>query len=184
MTRLTRLFPRSAERIELEPWLPAARRGERTALEQFFRAYQPSVYALCCRMLGRTDDAEDATQAAFVLALRALPRFRGESSLKTWLYRIAVNECLTQLRRKTNAPLPLDERFAIADGAGRTVDRLAAQAALARLRMDHRTVLVLRYWEELDCEEIAAVLDISLSATKMRLKRARDEFEKHYRGEF
>src|ERR1044071_8425971 len=83
-------------------WLPAARRGERWALEIFYHAYSAPVRTLCYRLLGRIDDAEDAMQAAFVRAFRALPAFRGDCPLKAWLYRIAVNEAILMLRKRRN----------------------------------------------------------------------------------
>ena len=95
--------------VEEQRWLDAAQHGEEWALEQFFQCYQPAVYALCYRLLGRAEDAEDATQAAFVRAFVALPKFRGGSQVKTWLYRIAVNEALGLLRKRGNAPVELDE---------------------------------------------------------------------------
>src|SRR5690349_18149339 len=79
-------------------WLAAARTGEPWALERFYHAYQGQVHALCYRVLGRSEDAKDATQATFVRAFRELPRFRGESTAKTWIYRIAINEALSMLR--------------------------------------------------------------------------------------
>lgn len=180
--RSTALTERGEADSEQE-WLAAARAGEPWALERFFRENVAQVHALCVRMLGRADDAEDAVQAAFVRAFRALARFRGESSLRTWIYRIAVNECISTLRgRRESGPIP---ESAATDGeAGAVVAREAVAAALRRLPADHHAILVLRYWEEMDCEEIAQVLGISLSAVKMRLHRARAEFKKQYGGEW
>src|SRR5437868_6554778 len=90
-----------------ESWLAAARMGESRALEQFYHCYQTVVYSLCYRLLGRAEDAQDATQAAFIRAFREVPRFRGDSSVRTWLYRIAVNEALGILRkRRDTAAMP------------------------------------------------------------------------------
>jgi RNA polymerase sigma-70 factor (ECF subfamily) len=163
-----------------QAWLAAARRGEPWALEHFYHGYQPQVYALCYHLLGRTEDAEDAVQATFIRAFRALPRFRGDSAPRTWLYRIATNESLGLLRRRKATPEWIEESHGAPDGAGAVVERLAVQAALARLSPDHRAVLVLRLWEELSYTEIAAVLGISLPAVKMRLNRAREQFRRHY----
>ena len=174
-------FPRMDAANEQE-WLPAARLGERWALERFYYCYQASVYTLCHRLLGRAEDAEDAMQSAFVRAFAALPRFRGHSTAKTWVYRIAVNESLSILRRRGNAPVPIGETAALPDGAGAVADRLAVEAALLRVKPDHRTILVLRFWEELSYDEIAEVLGVSLPAMKMRLKRAKEEFRMCYEG--
>lgn len=168
--------------MEEAEWLPAARLGERWALERFYQLYQASVYALCHRLLSRAEDAQDATQTAFIRAFRELPRFRGESSLKTWMYRITVNEALGLLRKRRVA-VALDESTGVSDGAPTVLERLAVRAALAQTSPPHRAILVLRFWEGLSYEEIAEVLGISLSATKMRLHRARDEFRKYYQEE-
>lgn len=169
-----------AQAADEQAWLAAARQGEQWALEQFYHAYQPQVYALCYRLLGRTEDAEDAVQATFVRAFRALPRFRGDSAPRTWLYRIATNEALGLLRRRKDPHEWVEESHGAPDGAGAVVERLAVHAALGRLSPEHRAVLVLRLWEELSYSEIAAVLGLSLPAVKMRLNRAREQFRRQY----
>jgi RNA polymerase sigma-70 factor, ECF subfamily len=176
-------FVRRMSVSEERSWLPSARRGEAWALERFYVCYQPQVYALCHRLLGRTEDAEDATQATFVKAFRAIETFRGESAAKTWLYRIAVNEALTLLRRRGRTGEPLDEELSTADDATPATERVAIDDALRRLKPEHRTALILRFWEELSYEEIAGILNVPLSTVKMRLSRAKAEFRKHYGGE-
>jgi RNA polymerase sigma-70 factor, ECF subfamily len=163
-----------------ETWLSAARAGEPWALERFYNSYQSQVYALCHRVLSRSEDAKDATQSTFVRAFRELPRFRGESTAKTWIYRIAINEALSMLRKRRDVPLPTDDPLPSPCGGPSIVEKLAVEDALSRTRPAHRTILVLRFWEELSYEEIAQVLGISLSAVKMRLLRARDDFRKCY----
>lgn len=161
-------------------WLAAARMGEAWALERFYHQHQSRVYGLCMRLLARCEDAEDAMQATFIRAFRELPRFRGESSARTWLYRIAVNEALGMLRRRRDLSPPDEHLAGPADTGLSATERIAVQAALARLKPDHRAVLVLRFWEDLSYEEVAEVLGLSLSAVKMRVKRARDAFRKCY----
>jgi RNA polymerase sigma-70 factor (ECF subfamily) len=177
----SRLLPRVDATAE-PGWLAAARLGEPWALEQFYHAYQPPVYALCRRLLGRSDDAQDAMQATFVRAFRALPRFRGDSVPKTWVYRIAVNESVGMLRRRRDAPEFEEDALGGRDGTASVVERLAVQATLSRMKESHRTILVLRFWESLSYDEIADVLGISMPAVKMRLNRARDEFRQSYGG--
>jgi RNA polymerase sigma-70 factor (ECF subfamily) len=182
-TAFSAALPPWAETPDDVDWLAAARRGEPWALEQLYHGHQPQVYALCYRLLGRADDAEDAVQATFVRAFRALPRFRGESSTRTWLYRIATNEALTMLRRRREAPELVDEIAGASEGTASVLERLTVRAAMTRLTAEHRAVLVLRLWEELSYAEIAAVLGISLPAVKMRLSRAREQFRKFYEEE-
>jgi len=173
-------LPPRAEAPDEASWLPAARRGEPWALERLYHCYQPQVYALCFRLLERAEDAEDAVQATFVRAFRALPRFRGDSTARTWLYRIATNEALGILRRRRDSSPLEDGTVSLPDRSASVVERLAVRAALARLSPDHRAILVLRLWQDLSYTEIAAVLGISLPAVKMRLNRARAEFRKYY----
>jgi len=85
--------------------LEAARGGDRNALETLVTAHYDRVHALCRRMLGNDADALDATQDALVSAIRALSRFDGRSSFGTWMYRIATNTCLDELRRRRRRPV-------------------------------------------------------------------------------
>jgi len=87
--------------------LDAARGGDPEALEALITAQYDRVHALCRRMLGNEADALDATQDAMVAAIRALDRFDGRSSFGTWLYRIATNSCIDELRRRRRRPRPL-----------------------------------------------------------------------------
>ncbi len=182
----TKGLPRGDRSAHLgEPeWVAAARLGDPSALEWLFQTYQQSVYSLCYRLLSSADDAEDAAQSTFVGAFRGLSRFRGGSSLKTWLYRIAVNESLNLLRRRRHDPAPLDFEMKTEDGSPDVIQKAAISAVIRRMRPEQRLVLILFYWEDLSCEELAMVLDISVSAAKMRLKRAREEFQRQYGGEF
>ena len=141
-------LPRQAVKGEEPGWLPAAMAGEPWALERFFHSYQPQVYSLCHRLLHRAEDAQDATQTTFIQAFRHLSRFRGRSGVKTWLYRIAVNESLALLRRrKETRELGPDEW--VAEPGPQVAERLAVQAALQAVSPEHRTALVLRFWEGL-----------------------------------
>lgn len=161
-------------------WMLAARKGESWALEAMYDEYKAPVYGLCFRLLCRVDDAEDCVQAAFIQAFRALPKFRGDSSVKSWLFRIAVNQATDILRKRKRSPAELDFEPAIPDSSRSVAERLAVMAALGRLKTDHRVVLILRFWQELSYEDIAGVLDAPLSTVKMRIKRAKDEFRSAY----
>lgn len=151
-----------------------------SAIEQLYEAYRQPIYTFCLRLLSAAEDAEDATQATFAKAFAALGRFRGDSLARTWLYRIALNEAMAQLRRRKKAAIPLDEQMSSADLTRDVVKNLAVSTALSKLKSDHRTILILRYWEDLAYEEIVEVLRISLPAVKMRLNRAKSEFRRQY----
>ena len=179
-----RTYPASDRATEQE-WLSAARKGERWALEDLYRRHNMQIYALCYRIQGRSEDAEDAMQAAFVHAFRELPRFRGDCAARTWLYRMASNEAINTLRkrRRTQNDAEIDRNTSTPDDAPVVHRRLAVLASLNRLRPDHHVILVLRYWEDLSYEEICSVLELPMPTIKMRLSRARAEFRRHYGDE-
>ena len=172
--------PNEARSDEIFYALEDAQKGDLDALRQFYRIYQPIVTRLCGRLLDAPADIEDATQNVFVRAFRALPHFRGESSLKTWLYRIACNVCLDALRVRRQNPAPLRDDMAAPEPGLSQDDRLAVHQALRRLPPDQQTILALYYWESLTCEEIGSALNLRPPAVKMRLFRARSAFRGHY----
>src|SRR6202521_1955089 len=85
-----------------------ARNGDRSVFEYLYRLHSRRVYALCLRMVGNTADAEDLTQEAFLLLLRKIHTFRGESAFSTWLHRLAVNLVLMRLRKKSPPIVPIE----------------------------------------------------------------------------
>jgi RNA polymerase sigma-70 factor (ECF subfamily) len=91
-----------------EELLGAARQGDEGAFSQLIASYRPALHAHCYRMLGSVQDAEDALQETLLNAWRALPRFEGRSSLKSWLYKIATNACLKTIARRPRRVLPID----------------------------------------------------------------------------
>jgi RNA polymerase sigma-70 factor, ECF subfamily len=103
----------AAERVEIvtggdERLLEAARGGDERAFSELVALYRPALQSHCYRMLGSVQDAEDALQETMLNAWRALPRFEGRSSLKSWLYRIATNACLKVIERRPRRVLPID----------------------------------------------------------------------------
>jgi RNA polymerase sigma-70 factor (ECF subfamily) len=159
------------------------KKGDQSAFEELVRKYQDRIYNLCRYMLQDPQNAEDASQDAFLKAYRALKGFRPNSSFYTWIYRIAVTTCL-DYRRKSRwevfrrEPLPEDlpsnehsphqlyESWEIAD---------SIQQALQKLPEKLRAVIVLREIEGCSYEEIAEVLQLSVGTVKSRIWRARDQ---------
>ena len=149
------------------------RRGDAQAFARLVALHEGLVYNLAARLLGDPEEAKDVSQDVFLQVYRMLPRFEGRSSLKTWIYRIVVNQCRNRQRwwrrRKKDKALPLEELTAAesahAGGAAKRMARKSrprgasrrrrVQAALLRLSLDHRAVLLLREVEELSGEEIA-----------------------------
>lgn len=159
-------------------YLTLARTGNEGALALLYADYKEPVWRLCRRLLRSEADAQDVLQSTFVKAFAALPRFRGDASLKTWLLRIAVNEANTVLRRRESVGEVAEETpcpNALGDA-----ERVAVRALVDALKPEFRTVIVLRFWEELSYEEMATVLNVPLPGVKMRLHRAKEAFRKMY----
>lgn len=150
--------------------------GDRASFAHLVERHERRVYNLAYRMLGRKEDAEDATQEAFLSALRNLPSFRGEAAFATWLHRITVNACYDALRRrKPEAELPEDPGHAgaepdLAESATAAVD---VQRALLTVPQEFRAALVLHDVQDLGYEEIGHILGIPVGTVKSRIHRGR-----------
>jgi RNA polymerase sigma-70 factor, ECF subfamily len=163
----------------------AAQAGDRAALEQLLRRHYDRIHAVCRRIAGGTRDADDAAQEAMISIVRGLPRFDGRSAFSTWVYRIATNAALDELRRRRRRPSlhviaddreqpepadPMAERHL--DGI---TERAAIDAALDDLPEEFRVAVVLRDVADLDYAEIAAVLDVPIGTVKSRIARGRGQ---------
>ena len=170
--------------------LAALKAGDRAEFAYFVEAYSGQVYRLALKMLQNTQDAEDILQETFIKAYKALPKFEGRSSLSTWLYRIATNEALMFLRKKRPVQVSVDQPIENDEGDERprqiidwcclpenelmsTEARANLDRSVEQLPESLRAVFLLRDIEGLSTRETAEVLDISESAVKTRLSRAR-----------
>jgi RNA polymerase sigma-70 factor (ECF subfamily) len=166
--------------------IEAARSGDAAARETLTRRYLADVYGLALRILGDRALAEDATQEAFINALRALPRFRGDASFRTWLLRIAANAAYTAGRRRTRrSEVPIaavaEQASAELDAASR-VERQSelgrVEGALAKLPPKQRLAVVLRAQQGLSFAEVGAALECSEGAARVNyhlgVKRLRE----------
>jgi RNA polymerase sigma-70 factor, ECF subfamily len=155
----------------------AAQNGDVDAFEELVRRYQTSIYRVALRMLGSRADAQDVVQETFVRAWRALPRFRHDSAISTWLYRIVTRRALDKIAsRRSTATLDEVEVEAGPDPAQAAEDQerlRALRRAIAKLPPDQRAALVLREFEGLSYQEVAQVLGASVPAIKTRIHRAR-----------
>jgi RNA polymerase sigma-70 factor (ECF subfamily) len=157
-----------------EPALIAAcLAGRREAFDIIVERHRRAVYQLCYRFVGNHEDASDLSQDVFIRAFRGLARFRGQSSLGTWLYRIAVNVSLNKVSTKQPSTEPIDARphldsKAIDAAAELLRGERAAQVrrAIARLPKKQRATVILRVYHELSHEEIAGILGSSVGAVK------------------
>ena len=133
--------------------------------------------AICHRIVINKSDAEDATQMALISIVRALPSFDGRSKFSTWIYRIATNAALDEVRRIQRRPLPTDKESVYDSPTGDQTGAVDAQmdvsAALAQLPEEYRTAVVLRHVADLDYEEIAAIQGVPVGTVRSRLARGR-----------
>ena len=160
--------------------------GDPEAFGQIVQRWERRIFALAFGMLGREEDARDATQETFLAAFRNLRGFRGEARVSSWLHRIAVNQCITRQRRaKVRSETALEDEaennaavFALpadlspARSAEHKERSIAVRRAVCALPADLRQVVVMKEFEELTFQEISDVLDVPLSTVKSRLYTA------------
>ncbi len=177
--------------------LAAARAGDEGAFRRLVEPYRVELHAHCYRMLGSLHDAEDTLQETLLAAWRGLARFEGRSSLRSWLYRIATNECLDVIARRPRRALPVgdvpagetawvepypDERLGVEDGFAApeaTYERresveLAFIAALQHLPARQRAALIMRDVLGFSAKETAESLETTVASANGALRRARD----------
>lgn len=170
---------------EEQIWLEQARRGNKEAFGMLIEAYQSPVFNLAYRMLGNADEAEQAAQEAFIRAWTRLDSYDPAHRFSTWLLSITSNYCIDQLRKRRaqllslDGPLPAHPALMSESASGpeaQVVDgerQEYVQNLLETLPADYRQAVVLRYWYDMSYDEIAEVMDTTVSAIKSRLFRAR-----------
>jgi len=161
-----------------------AQEGDLKAFEDIYKATSGFVYTVALRVLGNRHDADEVTQEVFLAAYDNLKRFRFESSLKTWMYRIAVNRALNyakKISRRRAHEVYSDETIQGAGAAAeahtnsdREFDAARVQTMLAALNPDQRACVILRSVEGLRYHEIAQTLGLNINTVRTRLKRARE----------
>jgi RNA polymerase sigma-70 factor (ECF subfamily) len=178
--------------IEAEA-IQRARDGDRTVFEYLYRSHSRRVYALCLRMVGNTAEAEDLTQETFLLLLRKIHTFRGESAFSTWLHRLAVNLVLMRLRKKSlpmvsieATPDPDDETASATMDIGApdllldgSLDRINLERCIERLPVGYRTIFVLHDIQGYEHNEISEILGRSVGDSKSQLHKARTRLREH-----
>lgn len=153
------------------------------AYEELMRRYQRTLYSVCARYLGSERDADDVCQEIMLKVLYGLKKFEGKSKFKTWLYSITYNECTTQYRkerrkRRLQDALNLNPLEEASDEATPEINE---DNSLDRWLLDvnpiDKEIIILRFVAELEFQEIANIMHLGLSATKMRYKRAIDKLK-------
>jgi RNA polymerase sigma-70 factor (ECF subfamily) len=165
-------------------WIEQALRGDRAAFNQVVRAYERPVYNLTYRMLGDPVEAEDAAQETFVRAYTRLATYDPKRKFVNWILSIASHHCIDRLRRRARRPqVSLEGAFTPSllpsnsprpdEVLSKKQERDHVRALLDDLSPSYRTAVVLRYWYDYSYEEIAEIMDTTVSAIKSRLHRAR-----------
>ncbi|MFO7681894.1 MAG: sigma-70 family RNA polymerase sigma factor [Chloroflexota bacterium] len=170
---------------EEQVWLEQARQGDKTAFGNLIEAYQTPVYNLAYRMLNNSGEAEEAAQEAFIRAYTRLSSYNPEHKFSTWMLSITSNYCIDLIRKRRALLLSLDEPLpahpALQSDKSKGPEaqmvineqQEMVQNLLQELPEDYREAVVLRYWHELSYEEIAEIMNTTVSAIKSRLFRAR-----------
>jgi RNA polymerase sigma-70 factor (ECF subfamily) len=168
-----------------------ARDGDIQAFEELTAAYYSKVYNICCRMLNNTEDASEQAQETFIKAFKYIKDFKGNSSIATWLYRIAANVCLDFLRKNKNRrsvsiEQPISEDFQLKDSlvshipgpemtAEMNAQKLAIREAMSKMSEKNRMIIILRDFMGLSYEEISETVKVPVGTVKSRISRARNE---------
>ena len=160
------------------------KQGDHSSFKELYDLYKDRIYTTSLRMLGNTQDAEEAAQDTFIKIFRSIKKFQGNSSIFTWMYRIAVNTCIEHLRKRKNMP----QHESIDDPEGSLPDipdidksvtaRLIIEREIELLPEGFKTVFVLHAIEGFKHREIAEILGISEGTSKSQLAAAKDKLRK------
>jgi len=171
-------------------WIKQALQGDDDAYGMLIETYQNQVFSLCYRMLGNSLDAEDAAQESFIRAYQKIKRYDPDRSFATWLFSIAAHYCIDRLRKHRLLTSSFDvlqgefipDRHAVSPERSLQAQEkeIVVQNLLKELKAIDRAAIVLRYWHECSEVEIAETLNLSVSAVKSRLFRARQTLAKSW----
>lgn len=175
-----------------QEWLVAAQNGDDEAFSNLVIHYQNPVYNLCYRMLGDPQEAEDAAQEAFWRAYQAIRRYDRSRPFATWLLSIAAHYCIDQQRKRRLPTMEIEDWMEeiVPDNlpgpekiSGQREEAQSLHQLLSGLNPQDRAALILRYWYEFSEEEISRTLQLSVSAVKSRMHRARHKLAGLYQAE-
>lgn len=172
-----------------------AKRGDSEAFEELVKSYYKTVFNIALKMFANREDASDMAQEAFIKIYKSIGSFKGESSFKTWLYRVATNLCLDELRsRKKRKIISFDEQFANTDSENIHVPqntvispesellkkelRDCVNDAIKKLPDDLRLAVILRDIQNFSYHEISAILTCAEGTVKSRISRGREQLRK------
>ena len=172
-------MPDDLERIEERLTVLLAQKGDREAFGRLVDRYDKRLLYFVRRLLGETDDALDLLQSVWLIVHRRLRKLKSPEAFRVWLYQIAHDQAVTELRRKTRRPISFEEPTELPSPDAANLDDTAfdnaelVHVALGDLSVDHRRVLTLRFLEEMSIEEIAEVVGCADGTVKSRLHYAK-----------
>ena len=167
--------------------LRRACKGDVQAFEELMQSHESRIYAITLRMMGNREDAQDCAQEAMVRIYRAMGSFKGQSALATWIYRITMNTCLDELRRRKarkvtsldslvdNGWSPTDTGDTPEEHGLRVEKQNALNQAIQSLPDDMRAAIILRDVKGYSYDEIASILDANVGTIKSRISRGREK---------
>lgn len=167
--------------------LRRACKGDVQAFEELMQSHESRIYAIALRMMGNREDAQDCAQEAMVRIYRAMGSFKGQSALATWIYRITMNTCLDELRRRkarkvTSLDSLVDTGWSPTDTGDtpeehglRVEKQNALNQAIQSLPDDMRAAIILRDVKGYSYDEIASILDANVGTIKSRISRGREK---------
>lgn len=167
--------------------LRRACKGDVQAFEELMQSHESRIYAIALRMMGNREDAQDCAQDAMVRIYRAMGSFKGQSALATWIYRITMNTCLDELRRRKarkvtsldslvdNGWSPTDTGDTPEEHGLRVEKQNALNQAIQSLPDDMRAAIILRDVKGYSYDEIASILDANVGTIKSRISRGREK---------
>lgn len=161
-------------------------KGEIDQYESIMKLCHQSIFNYCYHMVGNYDEAEDCTQETFLKAYRYLSTYKPDKPFKPWLYRIAYNQCMNQLRkRKLTRYLPFlyqkdQDNTAVDQAIENKYYNPAVLRALSHLSAEERNLLILRCVEDKNYSEISLILQRDMAYLRKKYERAAAKFRKHY----
>lgn len=175
--------------------------GEQKACAELVNRFKPRIFNLVIKMVKNREEAEDLTQETFIKAFNSLATFNADYAFSTWLYKIAVNNCIDHFRKKRLKTFPIDNPITLKDGeiqrefpdqSGREPEKSLLskeqsnliQNAINQLPPKYQKVIILRHKKDQSYEEISEHLHIPIGTVKVRIFRAREMLKKTLRTNF
>lgn len=166
--------------------------GNIEAFEKLIFDYQKKVFNLCYRYLENYHDASELAQEVFIKVYKSIDSFKGESSLSTWIYKIAASACIDELRRRKRRIMPIedydhinkkseltDNHFSPHEQYEKNEVKREIQEAISQLSEEYKTAIILRDIQGFSYDEIASIVGIPLGTVKSRIKRARNAIKEY-----